>query len=87
MAGMQFVYVLHSGKDRKFYVGSTNNLKKRFAEHNNGLVAATKKRRPLKLVYYEGCLSKIDAFRREKYLKTGWGKRYLKSRLRDYLTG
>jgi len=84
---MHFVYVLQSIKDKKLYVGSTNNLKKRFAEHNTGSVSATKKRRPLKLVYYEACLSKIDAFKREKYLKTGWGKRYIKNRLRDYLTG
>ncbi len=55
--------------------------------HTEGRVPATERRRPLKLIYYEACLSETDAFRREKYLKTSYGKRYIKSRLRDYFTG
>jgi len=39
------------------------------------------------LVYYEACLDKNDAIKREKYLKTSWGKRYIKNRLKNYLTG
>jgi putative endonuclease len=55
--------------------------------HNNGLVNSTKKRILLELVYWEGCRNESDAAQREKYLKTAWGKRYIKSRIRRYLTG
>ncbi|MGI9086964.1 MAG: GIY-YIG nuclease family protein [Chthoniobacterales bacterium] len=55
--------------------------------HNAGLVTSTKTRVPFELVYWEGCLNRSDAAQREKYLKTAWGKRYLKTRLRRYLTG
>ena len=84
---MHYVYVLQSSKDKKFYVGYSKELKQRVEEHNRGVVPATKQRRPLRLVYYEACVSKNDALRREKYLKTGWGKRFIKNRLKDYLTG
>ncbi len=82
-----YVYVLQSLKDKQFYVGYTNDLKSRIKEHNNGRVISTRGRRPLKLVYYEACLNQQDATRREKYLKTAWGKRYIKNRLKKYLTG
>lgn len=81
-----YVYVLHSSKDNNFYVGYTNDIKKRVVEHNSGKVKSTKFRRPLKLIYWEGCLSQKDALKREKYLKTAWGKRYIKIRVGDYLT-
>ncbi len=51
--------------------------------HSKGLVEATKFRRPLKLVYFEACLSKEGAVKREKMLKTGFGRSYLKKRLAD----
>ena len=78
-----YTYVLTSQKDGKFYTGVTNNLKRRFEQHNNGLVLSTKHRVPFKLVYFEACLNKDDAYRREKYLKTGMGKRFLKNRLKE----
>lgn len=53
----------------------------RLKEHNNGLVDATKHRRPLRLVYFEGCLNEDKAFKRERYFKTGFGRRYLKERI------
>ena len=80
---MYYVYVLLSKSDKKFYTGATSNLKSRVQKHNNGLIPSTSKRRPLKLIYYEACISKEDAFRREKYLKTGMGKRYLRNRLKN----
>ena len=83
---MFFVYLLKSKKDGNLYTGSTNNVDKRLNRHNKGLVKATKHRRPLKLIYYEACLSRKDAMRRELYLKTAWGKRYIKNRLKDNLT-
>ena len=68
-----------------FYTGSTGNLRKRIEEHSNGGVPSTKSRRPLRLIYYEACLNKYDALRREKYLKTGKGKQYLRNRLKQSL--
>jgi len=82
---MFYVYVLQSRLDRNFYTGVTSDLRKRFRDHLYGRVSSTKNRRPLKLVYFEGCLSKKDATKRETYLKTAWGKRYIKNRIKDYL--
>ena len=82
-----YVYVLKSEKDGNNYVGFTGNLRKRLNEHEKGLVKSTANRQPLKLIYFEACLNQQDATKREKYLKTSWGKRYLKSRLTNYLTG
>lgn len=84
---MYYTYVLHSEKDDGFYVGFTKNLKLRFGQHSKGQRESTKDRRPLKLIYYEGCLSQNDSTRREKYLKTYNGKMLLKKRLKSYLTG
>lgn len=70
-----------------FYVGFTKNLPRRIEDHNRGLVLSTKTRVPFELVYWEGCISQADATHREKYLKSSWGKRYIKNRLRSYLTG
>lgn len=84
---MHFIYILQSEIDHNFYVGYTEDIKKRFALHNTGKVLSTAKRRPLKMVYFEGSVNKKDALHREKYLKTSWGKRYIKNRLRNYLTG
>jgi len=82
----QYVYVLRSLADGQFYVGLTSNLPARLETHNAGLVTSTRLQ-PLELIYWEGCLNRSDAAQREKYLKTAWGKRYLKTRLRRYLTG
>ncbi len=82
---MYYVYVLLSIKDNQFYTGYTANLKKRFEMHSNGQVEITKNRRPLQLVYYEACLEQKDAIHREKYLKTTWGKRYLKNRIKTFM--
>lgn len=87
MATFCYVYVLRSAKDGYFYVGLTRNLRARLQMHNEGKVASTKRRVPLELIYWEGCLNESDAAMREKYLKTAWGKRYIKGRLRQYLTG
>ena len=83
---MVYTYVIRSRKDSKFYTGTTGDLRKRFIEHNEGRVTSTKNRGPFELIYYEGCLNKEDAFARERYLKTGMGKRYLKNRLKRFLS-
>ena len=78
---MYYTYVLISKKDGKFYHGFSNNLEKRVEEHIQGKVPSTANRRPLKLIYYEACLNKNDALKREKYFKSGFGRRFLKNRL------
>jgi putative endonuclease len=82
-----YTYVLVSAGDRKWYTGVTRDTIRRLKQHNAGLVSSTKHRVPLKMVYFEACLDKDDAYRREKYLKTGMGKRYLRNRLKGGLTG
>lgn len=82
-----YVYVLQSETDGSFYTGYTNDLKKRLEQHQSSKAFSTKGGRPLKLIYYEFCLNEHDAKRGERYLKTAWGKRYIKNRLKNYLTG
>jgi len=84
---MYYTYVLQSMKDMDFYVGLTKDLKLRFENHRKGLVESTKNRRPLRLIYYEACVSRDDARQREKYLKTYHGRMFLGRRLKSYLTG
>ena len=79
------VYVLRSENDHNFYTGYTQDLHGRIQKHNQGMVESTSHRRPLKLVYLEACLDRKDALKRERYLKTSWGKRYLKSRLNNWI--
>ena len=82
---MFYTYVLMGEKDKEFYVGFTKDLKKRFKEHQKGLVASTAPRHPLELIYYEACLNENDAIRREKYFKTGFGRRFLRNRIKAYI--
>lgn len=82
---MYFTYVLLSQKDNQFYIGFTEDLKARISLHNSGKARSTAGRRPLSLIYYEACLSETDAIKREKYLKTGYGRRFLNNRLGNYL--
>ena len=77
---MHYVYVLKSLKDEGIYVGRAGKLEHRLAEHAKGRVASTKNRRPLKFIYGEISNNIKDAAHREKYLKTAWGKRYLRQR-------
>lgn len=78
---MYYVYVLRSRNDGRLYVGQTADLKRRLAQHQRGEVTTTKRMLPLDLVYYEGSLSEISSILRERQLKTGFGRRYLKNRL------
>lgn len=82
---MYYTYVIASQKSKYWYTGSTGNLRKRFSQHNTGKSTWTKSRGPWKLIYYEACLNEEDARAREKYLKSGMGKRYLKNRLKRFL--
>ena len=82
---MFYIYVLLSEKDEKFYVGFTKDLRERLEKHKIGKVKSTANRRPLKLIYYEACLDERDAIKREKYFKTGFGRRFLRNRLESFL--
>lgn len=84
---MIYVYVLRSSRDGHLYTGCTRDLQSRFALHKAGKVPSTRNRRPLELIYYEASLNEQDAFRREKYLKTAYGKRFIKTRCQKYFTG
>ena len=84
---MWYVYVHLSETDKKFYTGCTHDLRERLKLHQAGKVESTKRRLPVSLIYYEACLDQRDAFKREKYLKTTYGHRYLKNRFRHYFTG
>jgi putative endonuclease len=78
---MYYVYILKSKLDNKLYTGFSSNLKKRISEHNSGGVVSTKNRRPLELIYYEAYKEKVNALKREKFLKTTRGKSQLKKQI------
>jgi putative endonuclease len=83
---MHYVYVLRSLKDSGFYIGYSGNLRKRFQQHAQGDSFATSHRGPWQLIYYEAYLKQADALGRERYLKSGAGRRFLKAQLRHYLS-
>ena len=81
---MWYTYILLSKKVQHWYIGSTKDLRKRILRHNSGRNKSTKYGVPWKLIYCEACLNKEDARAREKYLKSGMGRRYLKNRLKFF---
>jgi len=81
-----YTYVLKSKLDGRFYTGFTSDLDKRLKEHNSGKVHSTKRRIPFEMIYFEFCLNMDDATHREKYLKTTYGKQYIRNRLKNYLS-
>jgi putative endonuclease len=82
---MFYVYVLHSEFDQGLYIGFSGDLRRRLAEHRQRLAFATSFRGPWRLIYYEAYLEEEDALGRERYLKSGGGRRFLKNQLRHYL--
>ena len=80
-----YVYVLLSLKDFGFYIGFTRDLKTRLREHARGGVASTKFRRPFKLIHYEYFINEADAKARERFLKSGFGRKQLKASLKRTL--
>ncbi len=81
---MFYVYVLRSLKDKGLYIGYSENLRQRIKEHNRGKNSSTRNRRPLRLIYYEAYLEKGDALGREKFLKSGSGRKFLNKQLKIY---
>lgn len=80
-----YVYVLYSKIHNKFYIGYTGDLKQRIQDHKNNRVNTTARFINIRLVYYEACLSKKDAMKRERQLKAGYGRAYLRNRLKHCL--
>jgi putative endonuclease len=81
---MFYVYVLYSIKDQGIYIGFTTDLKRRMAEHNDGLSQSTAHRRPVLLAYYEAYYCRPDAEGRERFLKSGSGRTFLKKQMRHF---
>ena len=85
ISNWHYVYVLQSEKDKDFYIGYTQNLRKRLKEHSAKMIFSTKSRFPCRPIYVEACLNKADVQRRGEYLKTSQGHRFLKIRLKEFL--
>jgi putative endonuclease len=83
---MIYVYVIQSELDDGLYIGMSGNLRRRFLEHQNGESQSTKERRPWKLIYYEAYIDEQDAIGREKFLKSGGGRKFLDKQLRVYFS-
>lgn len=81
-----YVYVLRSKKDGMWYTGLTHDLQKRFKEHTRGESVYTKGRGPFELIYYEAYRNNEDARSREKQIKSGQGRAYLRQRMERFLT-
>ena len=83
---MFFTYILQSKKNGRWYTGYTADLRNRLKQHHEGKFGYTKHRGPYEIIYYEACRNENDARAREKYLKTTMGKRFIKNRLKRFLT-
>ena len=81
---MHYVYVLRSAKDGNLYTGYTTDLRQRVADHTAGKAPSTRNRRPVQLIYYEAYLLPKDAKAREVFLKSGYGKRFIRKQLSHY---
>jgi len=78
---MFYIYVIKSAKG-KMYTGHTNNIERRLEEHNSGLCKSTKIDNDWRLVYSEAFGSRGEAMKREKWLKTGVGRDFIKRVIR-----
>jgi len=83
---MYCVYILESQDDKSWYIGFTSNLQHRLNEHKNGSGGRTTRlRKNWELIYAEAYLDKKDAAGRERFLKSGSGRTFLKKQLQNYL--
>lgn len=83
---MHYVYVLYSESDRGLYIGYSTDLRRRLKQHDAGLAPSTSFRRPWRLAYYEAYVEADDALGREKFLKSGAGRRHLQKQCREFFT-
>ncbi|MBT3835161.1 GIY-YIG nuclease family protein [Candidatus Peribacteria bacterium] len=82
---MFHVYLIESESSGKWYIGYTNDLKRRLREHNNHKNISTANESKWKLIYCETYVDKMDAIGREKFLKSGSGRKFLKNQIRNFL--
>ena len=84
---MHYVYLLENKNDKSWYIGSTSNIKQRIKDHQSGSGSRTTRlKKDWELIYLEGYLNKLDALGREKFLKSGSGRNYLKKQLQNYFS-
>jgi putative endonuclease len=76
---MYFVYAIKSEVKNYIYVGMASDLEGRFSRHNHGYERTTRSYRPFRLILQESFATRAEARKREKYLKSGIGKEFLKS--------
>jgi len=81
---MFYLCVLHSKRDLGLYIGYSTDLHRRLTERKEGASQATSYRSPWNLIYYEAYVEEADALGRERYLKSGGGRKFLRSQLRNY---
>jgi len=74
-----YVYAIKSCKKNYIYIGLTNNPRRRIAQHNEGRERTTRSYAPFRILLIERFNSRQEARRREKYLKSGIGREYLRS--------
>jgi len=83
---MFYVYLLENQIDKSWYIGYTPNIKQRIIDHQSGKGSrTTKQKKDWKLIYCEAYINRSDALGREKFLKSGAGRKYLKKQLKNYL--
>ena len=83
---MYYVYVLQSESDAGLYIGFSTDLKERLKQHQTGESRATAYRGPWLLIYYEAYCLRQDAEGRERFLKSGAGRRYLAKQCQHWFT-
>lgn len=80
---MFYVYALVSDKDGTLYIGQTDNIDRRVAEHNSGKTKSIKSKIPFRLIYSEEFEIREDAVKRERKLKSGYGREFLKEHIKS----
>ncbi len=84
---MYYVYVLENQDDKSLYIGFTENIERRVFEHQNSKGGRTTKlKKDWKLIYYESYLLREDALGREKFMKSGSGRKYIKKQMFHYFS-
>ena len=78
---MYYLYILKSKKNNRTYVGISDDVQRRIKEHNQGKSIYTSRNRPWKLIHTEECITREEARKREKYYKSGAGRRFIEKRI------
>ena len=87
LEGMYFIYALYSRSSGKIYVGMTKDPERRLKDHNEGRSAYTRNYGPWERFYLEEVTDSAEGRKKEKYLKSGWGRKMLQSKLEEWQSG